>query len=66
MFIPQNPPAWHRSSYCETGTCLEAARIGDMIQIRDSKDPAGPVLTFTLSEWKAFLQGVRALEFDVD
>jgi len=27
--------------------------------VRDSKDPAGPVLTFTAAEWTAFTDGVR-------
>ena len=32
--------------------------------MRDSKDPAGPVLTFTRAEWRAFLGGMRGGEFD--
>jgi Domain of unknown function (DUF397) len=30
---------------------------------RDSKDPGGPVLRFTPSEWAAFLCGVQNGEF---
>jgi hypothetical protein len=32
--------------------------------MRNSKYPDGTVLVFTPSEWDAFLQGVRAGEFD--
>jgi hypothetical protein len=32
--------------------------------VRDSKDPAGPALTFSAAEWSAFSAGVRAGEFD--
>jgi hypothetical protein len=31
--------------------------------VRDSKDPASPVLTFTAQEWVAFVRGVKAGEF---
>jgi hypothetical protein len=45
--------------------CVEV-RIGvDEVHVRDSKDRYGPVLCFTHSEWRAFLAGVRAGEFDV-
>jgi hypothetical protein len=32
--------------------------------MRDSKDPSGPVLTYTRIEWSAFLDGVKKGEFD--
>jgi hypothetical protein len=42
------------------------ASDGTKILIRDSKDPDGIPLTFTVEEWAAFLAGVRAGEFDRD
>jgi len=33
--------------------------------MRHSLDPSGPMLTFSLAEWAAFLTGVRGGEFDV-
>lgn len=54
---------WRKSSASGTGNCVEV-RCGDTVRVRDSKDPSGPVLTFTLAEWSAFLAGVRAGEFD--
>lgn len=45
--------------------CVEVADLdGGHRAVRDSKDPAGPVLTFTPAEWAAFTAGVRAGEFD--
>jgi hypothetical protein len=35
------------------------------IQVRDSKDPHGPVLTFTAKEWAAFVGGTKDGEFDL-
>lgn len=59
-------PDWHRSSFCDSNTCVEVARVGDMILIRDSRDPQGTVLRVTIADWKAFLAGVYAREFDAD
>jgi hypothetical protein len=50
---------WERSGRCEGGTCVEAARFEDDIVVRDSKDPHGPLLRFTRSEWDAFIGGVQ-------
>lgn len=59
-------PTWRRSSACQgaDSTCVEVARSGQEIRVRDSKDAAGPVLRFTPAEWAAFLTGARAGEFD--
>ena len=55
---------WRRSSFSNNGTCVEVADLPDGRRlVRDSKDPAGPVLTFTPAEWTAFVLGVQAGEF---
>jgi hypothetical protein len=44
---------------------VEVAAAGDgMVGIRDSKDPAGPVLRFTVGEWWAFLAGTKQGAYD--
>lgn len=35
-----------------------------VVAVRDSKDPGGPKLLFTREEWKAFVGGLKAGEFD--
>ena len=55
---------WHKSSHSGNNGCVEVARSGDQIAVRDSKDPSGPVLQFTAHEWRAFVAGVRDGEFD--
>ncbi|MFE9323326.1 DUF397 domain-containing protein [Nocardia sp. NPDC052278] len=57
---------WKKSSYSETsGQCVEVAFLdGDMIGVRDSKNPSGPVLVFTPSEWDALTAGVNDGEFE--
>jgi Domain of unknown function (DUF397) len=34
------------------------------IAVRDSKDPEGPILVYTPTEFSAFLEGVRNGEFE--
>lgn len=46
------------------GQCVEVNDTGEALLLRDSKDPAGPVLRFTQDEWKAFINGVKLGEFD--
>jgi hypothetical protein len=42
------------------GNCVEvAARSGDHVNVRDSKNPEGAVLRFTPAEWTAFLTDLR-------
>lgn len=58
---------WRKSSRSGNngGNCVEVARnLPGAVALRDSKDPEGPVLVFTLDEWRAFAAGVRAGEFD--
>ncbi|WP_330255301.1 DUF397 domain-containing protein [Nocardia sp. NBC_00565] len=43
---------------------VEVASIdGDLVGVRDSKNPTGPALVFTPGEWSAFTTGVIDGEF---
>ena len=51
---------WRKSGWsAHNGNCVEARMADGTVQVRDSKDPDGPVLEFTAGEWKAFLAGFR-------
>ena len=54
---------WRKSSHSSTNGCVEVAAVGDLIAVRDSKDPEGGVLLFNAREWQAFVAGVRDGEF---
>jgi hypothetical protein len=58
-------PAWRKSSYSEPngGNCVEVAVLPDAVALRDSKNPSGPALVVTPSEWRAFLTAVRSDAF---
>jgi hypothetical protein len=55
---------WRKSSFSTNGDCVTVGEYGDMIAVRDSKDPEGGTLFFTRSEMAAFVAGVKAGEFD--
>ncbi|GAA0406224.1 DUF397 domain-containing protein [Acrocarpospora corrugata] len=61
-----NLTAWKKSSYSDStgGNCVQVARHAGGFAVRDSKNPQGGHLYFTPDEWNAFLNGVKAGEFD--
>ncbi|MEW9527365.1 DUF397 domain-containing protein [Microbispora sp. NPDC049125] len=58
---------WHKAARSNTvgNQCVEVALLHDGIAVRDSKNPDGPKLMFTSTEWEAFLDGVKEGEFDL-
>lgn len=64
---------WRKSQFSNpSGNCVQVAERGNQmlvdgkVLVRDSKDPAGPVLGFTKDEWQAFIAGVKSGEFDLN
>jgi hypothetical protein len=49
----------------DAGSCVEVAMRNDVIAVRDSKQPRLGELHFTRREWEAFIEGVKAGEFDL-
>jgi Domain of unknown function (DUF397) len=58
--------AWRKSSYSDSGgECVEAAVLPDRrVALRDSKQPDGAIQLYTAAEWRAFVHGAKAGEFD--
>jgi len=46
------------------GDCVEVAFTDASVLVRHSHDPLGPRLSFSYSEWSAFLTGILHGEFD--
>ena len=51
---------WRKSSYSgdNGGECVEVASA-EAVQVRDTADRNGPVLTFTADAWRAFTATIR-------
>ncbi len=59
---------WRKSllSGDDGGQCVQVAtNLPGIVAVRDSKDPAGPVLVLTAGEWVRFLGAVRSGAFDI-
>lgn len=57
---------FRKSTASGSENCVEVAKNSDgTVCVRDSKDPAQTVLTFTHDEWIAFLSGVNKGEFNI-
>lgn len=52
-------PEFRRSSYCDSGACVEVAQTKNGALVKDAKNPDGPVLSFKPDSWKAFTAGVQ-------
>jgi hypothetical protein len=56
---------WCTSSFSVQGNCVEVRLRDSDVQIRNTRDREGPVLSFTHAEWTAFLSGANNHEFDL-
>ena len=59
---------WRKTSYSggNGGGCVEVAQLPPaVVAVRDSKDPDGPKLAFSPEDWRAFVAGVKAGEYDL-
>ncbi|QXE36261.1 DUF397 domain-containing protein [Streptomyces sp. GMY02] len=55
--------SWRKSTHSDAsgGNCLEVAHgLTGIVPVRDSKIPAGPVLTFPADTWAVFIGRVKA------
>ena len=58
---------WRKSTLSAmNGNCVEVKRLrGKNIEVRDSKNTGGPVLTLTPQAWEIFLRNAKRGNFDV-
>ncbi|MFY1697335.1 DUF397 domain-containing protein [Solwaraspora sp. WMMA2101] len=58
--------AWRKNTRSgSSGDCVEARFVAQAAQVRDSKDQAGPILSFTAGTWTGFVQGIKVGQFDL-
>ena len=60
--IELSAAAWRKSSYSNSdgGQCVEVFDgFIEVVPVRDSKSPNGPVLTFAANGWASFVSAVK-------
>jgi hypothetical protein len=51
---------WSKSSYSSSNAnCVEVRSQGETVNVRDSKNANGPVMSFGSEEWDAFIAGIK-------
>ncbi|MFE7129924.1 DUF397 domain-containing protein [Streptomyces sp. NPDC057638] len=60
--MPNRRPTWHKSSYSTNGgNCIEfGAGVANLVPVRDSKWPDGPVLMLTPQAWTGLVTLARS------
>ncbi|MGP4027005.1 DUF397 domain-containing protein [Actinomadura sp. 3N407] len=58
---------WRKSSHSghSGGECVEVADLTSVVGVRDSKDPDGPKLTFSVAAWSAFTREIKGSAHDL-
>ena len=65
MTSPVSGVMWVKSSRSmATGACVELGTTGDLVALRDSKNPSVAPFLFTRVEMDAFLDAAKQGEFD--
>lgn len=62
--IDTSGATWLRAGTAGEGSVEVAMLAEGNVALRDGKNPEGPILIFTPSEWAAFTAGVHDGEFD--
>ncbi len=65
--IEAHDERWVRSTYCNgvDSTCVEVTVGANQVGVRDGKEDNGSVLLFNIEEWRVFVRGIRAGDFNV-
>ncbi|MBF6195400.1 DUF397 domain-containing protein [Nocardia sp. CDC186] len=64
MKVDLSTAEWFKSTRSAGGSeCVEVAFLDGGVGVRDSKNPAGPALIFSPTEWDAFTAGVAEGKF---
>jgi hypothetical protein len=59
---------WRSSRHSDQhgGECVEVAALFPVVAVRDSKNPDGPRLAFSVAAWRVFADRVKSSDYDLD
>ncbi len=56
---------WRKSTRSNNnGACVEVRKSAGNVEVRDTKDRGGPVLSFSSASWRGFVAAIHSGEFD--
>jgi predicted secreted Zn-dependent protease len=55
---------WRTARNCNGGACVQVAATNHGILLGSSRQPTGPVLSYTPDEWHEFVAGIKKGDFD--
>lgn len=55
---------WRTSTRSQDTNCVEVAYDKGTVLVRDSKNRAAAVVSVTPEDWRSFIDGIKAGEFD--
>jgi hypothetical protein len=61
-------PVWRKSTRStdpSIAACVEVAAADRRRAVRDSKNPNGPRLSFSVGEWRAFVTAIKSEQFEL-
>jgi hypothetical protein len=59
-------PEWRKSGRSDSnGNCVELRGQSGRVEMRDSKNPTGPILGFTRKAFGVFIEDVKTGRFDL-
>ena len=59
-----NQSPWRTATMSHDTNCVQVRHDSGFIVVGNSRFPDGPFLSYTASEWTAFLDGAKKGEFD--
>src|ERR1700733_4373158 len=55
---------WRTALSCNGGACVQVAATENGVLLGNTRQPSGPVLSYTPDEWREFVAGIKKGDFD--
>ena len=55
---------WRTALSCNGGACVQVAATENGLLLGNTRQPSGPMLSYTPDEWREFVAGIKKGDFD--